>query len=127
MSIRQDSIKYDSKTNFIIMKTQGVASADRMKLAFNKILELCEINKCNSVLIDAINITKLPAAWNLHEVGTYFSQQALKLSKIRIAFAIPDTITSDFRFFDNVLANRMVDISIFKNVADAKEWLLNKE
>ena len=126
MSIKQDSIKYDSKSNFIIMKTQGVATADRMIQAFNKILELCEIKKCNSVLIDAINTTKLPATLNLHSVGTYFSQHVLKLSKIRIAFAIPDEITSDFRFFDNVLANRMVDISIFMNVADAKEWLPTK-
>ena len=40
---------------------------------------------------------------------------------------INDEIKDKFRFFDNVLANRMVNIKTFKNVDDAKDWLLSKE
>ena len=126
MSLEQDNIKYDSKNNFIIMKTYRDASAERMIQAFNKILELSEIENCKTVLIDATKTKKLPPMMNLYSVGTFMSKRMLLLMKMRIAFAISNEISKDFDFFDDVMANRGVDVHTFKNVDDAKEWLLNK-
>ncbi len=45
---------------------------------------------------------------------------------MRFAFAISNEISKDFKFFDDVVTYRGVDVHTFKNVNDAKEWLLNK-
>lgn len=127
MTIDKTFIKYDSKNNFIIVKVQGEASAKRMINDFNQVLILSEIENCKTVFIDATKLTKLPTMWKLHSVGRYFSKQALKLFKMRIAFAVSDEISNDFSFFNTVLVNRMVNFQTFKNVDDAKDWLLNKE
>jgi hypothetical protein len=88
---------------------------------------MSEIENCKTVLIDATKTKKLPLIENLYSVGTSMSKQAKKLSKMRVAFAISKETSNDFRFLDNVLANRMVNFHIFNNVNEAKEWLLNKE
>ena len=126
MTIEQDTIKYDSKNNFIIMKTHRDASAERMIRAFDQILALSEIENCKTVLIDATKTKKLPSVGNLYSVGTFMSKQILKLSEMRVTFAISNEISKDFVFFDNVLANRGVNFRTFKNVYDAKKWLLGK-
>ncbi len=126
MRFEQDTIKYDSKNNFIVMKTQGDASAERMIQAFNQIIELSEIENCKTVLLDATKTTKLPSIVNLHSVGTFFSKQSVKLSEISVAFVISDEISNDFRFFETVLINRGVYFNSFKNVDEAKDWLLSK-
>ena len=127
MSLEQDTIKYDSKNNFIVMKTRGNARTDRMRENFSHILELSEIKKCENVLIDATKTTNLSDIWNLHSVGIFMSKKANKLSEMRVAFAISDEISHNWRFLDDVLTDRMVHFQTFKNVDDAKEWLLNKE
>ena len=124
MSIEQDSIKYDSKNNLIVVKSYGEASTKRMLQDFNQVLKLSEIENCKNVLIDALKITKLPSITKLHSVGTAYSTMAVKLSEIQVAFAISDEISDDFKFFDNVLVNRGVHFQIFKNVGDAKAWLI---
>ena len=126
MNIKQDSIKYDSKNNLIIVKSYGTASKERMVQDFNQVLKLSEIENCKNVLIDALKITKLPTIAALHSIGTEYSQMAVKLSEIRVAFTISDELSNDFGFLDNVLANRGVHFQIFKNVDDAKDWLLSK-
>jgi hypothetical protein len=126
MSIEQDTIKYDSKNNFIVMKTRGYARTDKMREDFSHILELSEMENCNNVLIDATKTTNLPDIWNLHSVGLFMSKKANKLSEIRIAFAISDEISHNWRFLDDILTDRLVHFQTFKNVDDAEEWLLNK-
>ena len=125
MSIEKDNIKYDSKNNFIIMKTYRDANKERMTQAFNRILEMSEVENCKNILIDATKTTKLPSIENLYSVGSSMSLQAKKLFKMRVAFVISDEISNDWQFFNTVLANRMVHFQTFKNVDDAKEWLLN--
>ena len=128
MSIVQKDIKYDSNNNFIVLNTQSEASADTMLQYFNQILEMSEIKDCNNVLIDATKTRKLPSIWNMHIVATCcISKRTRELSKRRIAFAISDELSDKFGYFDNVLVDRMEDVHIFKNVDEAKKWLLSKE
>ena len=127
MSIEKADIKYDSKNNFIVMKALAEASIEAMKQSFDQILEMSEIENCKNVLIDATKTIKLPSISNIHSLGTFMSKQALKLIKMRIAFAINEERSSEWRFLDNVLVNRMVGIQFFKNFDDAKDWILNKE
>lgn len=127
MNSKLENVKYDSKNDFIVMKTRGLARTDRMREDFSHILELSEIKKCENVLIDATKTTNLPDIWNLHSVGIFMSKKANKLSEMRVAFAISDEISHNWRFLDDVLTDRMVHFQTFKNVDDAKEWLLNKE
>ena len=127
MSIEKADIKYDSKDNIIVVKALVEGRKETMIQTFNQISELSEIENCKNVLINATKTIKLPPIWNLHTFGTFMSKQALKLMKMRLAFTITDEISNDFRFLDNVLANRMVNFHIFKNVAEAEDWLLNKE
>ncbi|MFC1536067.1 hypothetical protein ACFL4H_01715 [Candidatus Neomarinimicrobiota bacterium] len=128
MSLEQENIKYDSNDNFIVMKAGIEASADTMQQSFNHILEMSEIEDCNNVLIDATKTRKLPSIWNMHLVATCcISKRTLEFSKRRIAFAVSDDLSDKFGYFDNVLVDRMEDVRIFKNVDEAKEWLLSKE
>ncbi len=126
MSIEQKDIKYNSNNNFIIMKAGIETSLEAMQQYFNQILEMSEIKDCKNVLIDATKTRKLPSIWNLHLVGTCMSKQALKLSKRRIAFAISDDISNNFKYFDNELVDKMENVHIFNNVYDAKKWLLSE-
>lgn len=126
MSLGYEYIKYDSKNNIIVLKTIAKATAEAMKHAFTQILEMSEIENCKNVLIDATKTIELPSIWKLHKVGTFMSKQALKLFKLRVAMTIPDEMSTEYRFFDNVLINRMVDFHIFTNLDDAKDWLLSK-
>ena len=127
MSLGYEYIKYDSKNNIIVLKTIAVATAEAMKEAFNKILEMSEIENCNNVLVDGIETIELPPIMSLHTIGTFISKEAFKILKMRVAMVVSDDISNDFRFLDNVLVNRMVKFHIFKNLDDAKDWLLNKE
>lgn len=127
MSIELEDVRYDTNNNLIVMKAQTEASAEAMQQAFNQILEMSEIKDCKNVLIDATKTRKLPSIWNLHIVSQCcVSKRSLKLSKRRIAFAISEDIENNFKYFDNVLVDSIENVHIFKNVDDAKEWLLNK-
>ena len=128
MSIEQKEIKYDLNSDFIIMKAGIETSLEAMQQYFNQILEMSEIKDCNNVLIDATKTRKLPSIWNMHIVATCcISKRTRELSKRRIAFAISDELSDKFGYFDNVLVDRMEDVHIFKNVDEAKKWLLSKE
>ena len=127
MSIEHKDIKYDSKNNIVVLRASIEPTMEEMKQDLNQILEMCEIENCKNVLIDATKTIKLPSIFNIHSFGTFMSKQALKLIKMRLAFTITDEISNDFNFFATVLVNRMVPVKIFKNLDDAKDWLLNKE
>ncbi len=126
MSIEQISVKYDSNNNFIVLKAIKKPSLDTMKQSVKLALEMREIENCENVLIDATKTIKLPSKWDLYLFGTFMTSRILKLMKMRFAFAISNEISKDFKFFDDVVTYRGVDVHTFKNVNDAKEWLLNK-
>ena len=127
MSVEQENIKFDSNDNYIVMKTGIEASAETMLQSFNQILEMSEIKDCDNVLIDATKTSKLPSIWNLHITATCcISKRNRELSKRRIAFAVSKELSDEYGYFDNVIIDRMEEINIFKNVDDARKWLLNK-
>ncbi len=127
MSIELEDVRYDSKNNIIVLKAQKEVRLEHMNQAFKQIIEMTEIENCNNVLIDATKTIRLPSVWNLNTMAVFMSKQALKLMKLHLAFTINDEISYDFRFFDNVLANRMVRIKTFKKLDDARDWLLSKK
>jgi hypothetical protein len=127
MNIELEDVKYDSKNHIIVLKAQKEVHFENMKQAFKQILEMSEVENCKNVLINATKTIKLTSIGNLHTMGVFMSRYALKLMKMRLAFTITDEISNDFRFFDNVLANRMVSTKTFKNLDEAKDWLLNIE
>lgn len=126
MSIELKEVIYDSNNNFIILSSPSKVSIDFMQQALKKMLEISKIENCNKILIDATKALKMPATFELFTFGVFMSTKILKLVKMSFACTISDEISNDVRFFETVLANRATAINIFKNVNDAKEWLLNE-
>jgi len=127
MNIEQEDVKYDSKNDFIVLKARTEPTPKEMKQAFKQIMDMSTIKNSKNVIIDCTKTIKLPSMLNLHIVATYMSKQFLKLMKMNICVAISDDINVESKFFDTVLANRMVHIYLFKTTGEAKDWLLHKE
>ena len=126
MSIEQENVKYDSKYNLIVIKARTEPSTEDIKQVFKKVLEMSKIENCNNVLLDGTNTKKLPSIIKLYSIGLFMIGHIVKLLKLRIAYVIPEDISYGFRFFKDVSENRGVIVNKFKNVDDAKDWLLNK-
>ena len=126
MSIELEDVRYDSKNKIIVLKGKIEPTVGEIKQAFNQVLEMCEIEKCNKVLVDGTNTKKLPSISEIYSLSLYMLTHIKKLLKIRIAYAISDEVSDRFRFFDTVITNRGGPIHKFNNLDDAKEWLVNK-
>ncbi len=126
MSIELEDVRYDSKNNFIVLKGKIEPTVGEIKQAFDQVLEMCEIEKCNDVLVDGTNTKKLPSVSEIYSISLYLLSHIKKLLKMRIAYAISDDVSDHFRFFDALITNRGGPIHKFNNLDDAKEWLLSK-
>lgn len=127
MSKGWEYIKYDSKNDFIVLKTIPVATSKAMIDAYIKCMEISRNTNCKKVFIDAERTIKLPSIVRIHTVASFIAKQASKLSSMRIAMAINDDLIEEYRFLDNVLTNRAVKFHIFHNSDDAKNWLTKEE
>ncbi|MFC1550386.1 hypothetical protein ACFL46_03755 [Candidatus Neomarinimicrobiota bacterium] len=96
-----------------------------MRDSVKQIMELRAIHNCESVLIDATRVKSLPSISNMHSFGTDLIKIP-DLKNIRLVFAISDDISDSFKFFDNVIHNRGINVHIFKDFGKAKDWLLKQ-
>ena len=124
MNIEQERVKYDSINSCIVLKGIIKPSIEHMEQDIIHILDMSASENCLNVLIDATETIETPSIWKLSNIGNLISPNTLELMKMRIAFVITDKISSSFRFIDNILANRLVHTLTFKNLDEAKEWLL---
>jgi hypothetical protein len=124
MSIEKEDVKYDKKNNFIIVNGRPSPSSDNIKQAFTQAIELSNKTNCKNILINGMDVIDLPSLSQIWRLSSNLIQQIKIISKLRVAYAISDKISSPFEFFEDYLANRGVPIQKFDNLNDAKAWLL---
>jgi hypothetical protein len=125
MDIEQVDVSYDSKNKIILLTALGNPTIESIKNSVIQFMELSATHNCESVLIDAMRTKELPNTIDLYTFGSELAKIP-GLQNLRFAFAISDDIFDDFRFFNDVIANRGIYIHIFKSFDEANEWILKR-
>ena len=125
MDTEQKNVTYDSTTEIIVLSTLEELSLETMSKAINQIMELSATHNCESVLIDITNTKSFPPTFDMYSFGEELIH-TLGIQKLRFAFALSDDIFDTFKLFNDVFADRGLYFQIFKDLDEAKDWLLKK-
>jgi hypothetical protein len=125
MSTEQVKVIYNSKDKIIVVSAIKNPNVETMMESVKQFMKLSTIHSCESILIDATRVKSLPSTTKLYSFGTELLNIP-NINNLRFSFAISDDISESFRFFNNVLANRGLNIHTFKDLGKAKDWLQKK-
>jgi len=126
MNVEIEDVKYDTKYNYIIVNGKPTPSAENIKQAITQAIELSDKTNCKNILVNGMEVIDLPPLTKIWQISTSLIQRINKISKLRVAYAIPEKINSPFEFFEDYLSNKGVPIQKFDNLDEARSWLIEK-
>lgn len=124
MGIELEDVKYIDKESYILVNGKPMPSSANIEQAIVQALELSKKTNCKNILINGMNVVDLPSLTKIWQISTSLIQEINLISKLRVAYAVPEKINSPFGFLEDYLSNRNIPIQKFDNLEDAKNWLL---
>jgi hypothetical protein len=126
MDKEQVEVTFDSNNKIIVLNALICPTVKTMRESVINFMELSTIHNCKSVLIDATRTKSLPSIVDMYTFGSKLAKIP-GLQYLRFAFALSDDIFDDFKFFNDVIANRGIYVHIFKDFDKARDWLLRRK
>lgn len=127
MTIELEDVKYDPKDNIIVVNGRPSPTSANIVQAIQQALDLSKTTDCKSILVNGMEVNTLPPPLEIWKISVELVKQINNILKMRVAYAISDSIISNFGFFEDYLTNRGVPIQKFNNLDDAKRWLLDDD
>jgi hypothetical protein len=110
--------------NYLLARYRGPDSLEISRNIMQRIIEACDEHKCFDVLVLAYIENPLSTLEN-YDLAAMFTEVGFS-SKHRMAWVDqnPDTYDSTY-FAETILHNRGFSARLFREVGDAKQWLLS--
>jgi hypothetical protein len=119
MSYRLDIVK---EAGYLRMTFTGPFSLDAARSAVDAGVEACKKENCEKVLFDCRSMTGDIDVLDRFDVGQYSASTVPHTVRIAV-LGREDHILPD-RFFENVVRNRGLTLTVFSDMDKAVEWLL---
>ncbi len=117
-------LHYDPNIDCVILRIQGIVTLDLIRKIAPEVARMCEETGCRRLLNDMS-----AATINISILDLYTSPKTMDESgvsrKIKRALVVPHAFDEP-DFLENLTRNRGHDLKIFKDIKEAKQWLLSK-
>jgi hypothetical protein len=126
MSAQLKNIIFDSSDKIVILTGLHDLNPEIARESINQIMKLCANHNCESVLIDVTKTRSFPPTFDLYSFGEELvSTPGIK--KLRLAFALSETIYNTYKLFLDVFADRGLHFQFSKDLSEARNWLLSSQ
>jgi hypothetical protein len=118
------NVQIEETPDYLIAKATGTGSVDEAEGHFESLADECNRTNKNKLLLDFTGVSAdvpLAVIYALGELSRVFRQYKCKVASI----CRPENHNPNC-FFETVAQNRWVDLRVFTNIEDAKEWLLKE-
>ncbi len=117
-------LQYDSKIDCVILRIQDIVTLEVIRMIAPEVARMCEETGCRRLLNDMSTATI-----NISFLDLYKSPKTMDESgvsrKTKRALVVPPAFDEP-DFLENLTRNRGHDLKIFKDIKEAKQWLLSK-
>lgn len=124
-----NSVTYNQEDGLIRMELQGKVDKALVKELASRTAILAREHDCFLVLTDAREATTVLSTLEIFElpklIVEILSETGVEVNKFKRALVISSDI-DDFSFFETVSKNRGQNVSLFRNIDEARSWLLAK-
>jgi len=123
------TIKYNPETQMIEANAFGEVSLNEVRDTLAELAVMLKENDCSlmlnnyleaSIKLSTTQIYRLPAF-----IADIFTSSGVNVHRLKRAFVVKNDL-EDFEFFKVVALNRGQNTRIFKDIDEAKNWLLEK-
>ncbi|MFC1549703.1 hypothetical protein ACFL46_00230 [Candidatus Neomarinimicrobiota bacterium] len=124
MAVKRINLKEHLGNKYISVVSLERPTPETMNKTNNEVEKLLKENNCNKVLVDTTPIKYLPSLTGVYNLGV----DTAGLDTIRsgrMAFIVSEKTTELVKFLSTVAHNRGLNISLFTNKDDAKDWLFS--
>ncbi len=123
------SIAYNSDASVIEIKVQGDFFLSEAKEMVSEAMEVAKEQNCFLLLCDLRAATVKLSTFEIYQLPNVVSEKSASLGlhphKLKRAFVATNDL-KDYDFFETVTVNRGQSAKVFRDVDEAKKWLLEK-
>jgi hypothetical protein len=112
-----ETVEFNSQGGYILVRSVGETTIDRMKQSVAEALEILEREGVNATLVDARELRTMPGTLPLFEFA-----HELPI-KLRIAVVVAASTPRDAVFLEAVASNRARRFKVFGDFDEAVAWL----
>lgn len=119
------TVVFDAGLQIVEIKIIGVYRPTEGKEVLVKALEMVKAYDCPRTLADMREAQLKFSMQDLYQIPNLLREMTtnLDLPAFRKALVVQE-VTSEVRFFENVMLNRGQNVQIFLDIEDARTWLL---
>lgn len=123
------TIIYNPDTHTIEIKFQGNITLSEVKELYSESALIAKQHNCFAFLSDYSDATMKLSTFEIYDLpkilSEIFASSEISAHQLKRALVVAKDL-KDYRFFETVTSNSGQRSKIFKNFAEAKEWLSNQ-
>lgn len=116
---------YDSDIDCVILRVQGEVTMGSIRKIAPQAGSMCAEKGCNRLLNDMSEATINISVVNLFDSPGTMDESGVSRT-IKRALVVPPDF-KEFRFLENVTRNRGHNLMVFKDIEEARKWLLAEQ
>ena len=121
------TVEYDTEAGLITSHLQGVIDLEAMKAFAQALVKAVKEYDCRLLLNDYREVTLAISTMDIYDfpetVAKLLAAEGIETYKVKRALVV-STDLSDFTFFENVSRNRAHNVKLFRDIEQARAWLL---
>ena len=121
------AIRYEIKTENGLLRVKVTGKDDNLEQVLDygmAIIEAALSNRCSKVLCDETELVYALGTFDTFQAARFISEHAPDVAKVAVVCSPENIIDADF--WETVAVNRGLFVKVFKNMADAENWLMKE-
>ena len=114
-------VHYDSESDIVCASASGDMDAKQIEIFAVEVRRVSTEHKCRRLLNDLRQITSKLSVADIYEIPDMLLKKGAP--RIKRAMVVSGDL-EQFRFFETVSQNRGQRVKIFRDIEEAKQWLL---
>lgn len=118
-------LSHDPDIDCVVLRVEGTVTLERIRKMAPEVARICEETGCRRLLNDMSETTI-----DISVTGLFTSPEIMDESnvspRIRRALVVPPSF-DESKFLENVSRNRSHNLMVFRDIEEAKKWLLAEQ
>lgn len=124
-----NSVTYNQEDGFIRIEIQGKMDKALVKKLASLTARIAREHDCYLILSDAREATSALSTLDIYDlpriIVQILTETGLEVHKFKRVLVVSNDV-DDFTFFETVSRNRGQNVTLFRNIDEARSWLLGK-
>jgi hypothetical protein len=122
-------VEYDAEGGFMRGSAEGALDVQAIDAFVHEIVAALKEHRCYLLLNDFRNVTLAISTLEIYHlparVAELLAAEGLNVYNLKRALVAASDM-DDYRFFENVSVNHMQKVKVFRDIDQARAWLLEK-